>query len=318
MIRFLQHEMIDKSRWDDCISHAVNGNLYSYSWYLDIVCPGWCALVESEYEKVFPLPVSSKAGINYIMQPYFTQQLGLFYQSLSTENKLNEFLNSIPSEFKYIDINLNTSNQIEASAKVLSMTNLELDLISNYSTLVSGYQNNLQRNLKKAAQHNLTLLKHVRPEDLITLFRANKGQDLTHLTDRQYLLVQRIAYESIYKGIGEIWGAYDEFNQLAAGILWVKSHQKSIFLFSALSETGKRLNAMPWLIDAFIRQNAGTPVTLDFEGSNDEGLARFYSGFGAKKVIYKRYTRNSLPAVFRIALKIWRLTRTQLKKYFPV
>jgi hypothetical protein len=316
MIRFLQHDMIDKSSWDNCINHAVNGNLYAFSWYLDIVSPDWCALVENEYEKVFPLPVSSKAGFNYLMQPYFTQQLGLFYQSMLSEDKLTEFLNTIPSAFKYIDINLNTSNKLTAATNVTQMINLELDLISEYADIASRYQSNLKRNLIKATQNILTLSKHVRPEDIISLFRANKGQELIHLNDHQYTLIQHIAYESIHKGKGEIWGTYDEFNQLVAGVLWVFSHSKAIFLFSALSENGKKLNAMPFIIDQFIRQNSGKPLTLDFEGSNNEGLARFYSSFGAKKVIYQRYTRDTLSFPFRIALKIWRLSRTQSKKVF--
>jgi hypothetical protein len=313
MIQFLRNEMIEKSRWDDCISHAVNGNLNAFSWYLDIVSPGWCALVEGDYEKVFPLPVASRAGIKYIMQPYFTQQLGLFSQSSFDTDKLTEFLNCIPSGYKYIDINLNSSNQIKDTVNISPMTNLELDLNTEYDHIADGYQNNLQRNIKKANQNKLTISKTVQPEELIALFRANKGQELKHLNDKQYILIQRIANESIQKGIGEIWGAIDEFNHMVAGILWVTSHKKSIFLFSALSENGRKLNTMPWLIDAFIKQNAGKPIILDFEGSNDEGLARFYSSFGAKKVIYQRYVRNSLPAFFRIALKIWRLGRQQLK-----
>lgn len=315
MIRFLQHQMIDKPRWDECIDHAMNGNLYAISWFLDIVSPGWCALIDGEYVKVFPLPVSSKAGIHYIMQPLFTQQLGLFYKSVSTEENAEEFLKSIPPEYKYIDFNLNTSNKIKASAGVFEMINLELDLTSEYQDLASGYQNNLQRNIKKAAQNKLTISKQVSPEEIISLFRNNKGLDLSHLNNNEYAIIQKIASECIQKGIGEIWGAYDEFNQLVAAILWITINNKAIFLFSALSETGKKLNAMPWLIDAFIKQNSGKPLVLDFEGSNNEGLARFYSSFGAKKVIYQRYVYNSLPRYFRIGLKLWRLSRTKLKKY---
>lgn len=318
MIYYLQHDMIDKSRWDDCIVHAVNGNLNARSWYLDIVSPGWCALVEGDYEKVFPLTPFSRAGIKYLMQPYFTQQLGLFYRTLSSETTLNTFLNHIPVEYKYIDINLNTSNRIVSNGNVIDMTNIELDLISDYEKISSGYQVNLKRNLKKANQQKLSVSKNVRPEELISLFKANKGQDLKHLSDKQYNLVQRIAYESINKGIGEVWGVYNEFNQLVASVLWVTSHQKSVFLFSAVSGDGKNLNAMPWLIDSFIRENAGSRLTLDFEGSNDAGLARFYSSFGAKKVMYQRYTKNSLPWLYRFLLKIWRISRIQLKKVLPL
>jgi len=313
VIQFLTNDMIDKSRWDDCISSAINGNLNAFSWYLDIVSPGWCALIQDKYERVFPLPVSSRAGFRYIMQPCFTQQLGLFYRSLPTEDILAEFIQSIPSEYKYIDINLNTSNRLPENERAEDMTNIELDLISSYEKIASNFQNNLQRNIRKAVQHKLTISKHVRPEEIISLFRMNKGQTLTNLKQEQYVIIQRIAYESMHKGIGEIWGAFDEFNELVAGIIWVTSHQKTIFLFSAVSENGKTYSAMPWLIDSFIRQNAGKPLTLDFEGSNHEGLARFYSSFGAKKVIYQRYFRNSLPMPYRIALKIWRKGRLMIK-----
>ena len=48
--------MIDKKHWDDCISKSFNGNVYAWSWYLDIVHPKWEALVENDYERVMALP----------------------------------------------------------------------------------------------------------------------------------------------------------------------------------------------------------------------------------------------------------------------
>ena len=51
MIAYLTHDQIDKSRWDDCIAHAVNGMAYAWSWYLDVVHPGWEALVEMKEDK---------------------------------------------------------------------------------------------------------------------------------------------------------------------------------------------------------------------------------------------------------------------------
>lgn len=189
------------------------------------------------------------------------------------------------------------------------MINFEMDLISDYGKIASAYQNNLQRNIAKASKNKLSVSKHIRPEEIIELFKAGKGLELKHLDDTHYSLIKRIAYESIHKGIGEAWGIYDEYNQLVAGVLWVTSNQKTIFLFSAVSAEGKKLHAMPFLIDSFIRENAGKPFTLDFEGSNDGGLARFYGSFGAKRVIYQRYINNSLPLIYRIALRLWRLIR---------
>jgi len=309
MIRFLKQEMIDRAKWDNCIDNAINGSLNSQSWFLDIVSPGWCALIENDYEKVFPLTVRSRAGNAYIMQPYFTQQLGLFYTTPPTPEKIKEFLNSIPAKFRYIDINLNTSNRIEGDNRFSNMTNFELDLAFEYSELSSLYQENLKRNLKKARLNKLTLIKAVKPEDMISLFRENKGQDLLHLKSAQYQLIQQISNQSLKSGAGNIWGVRDGSNQLIAAALWVKSHQKAVFLFSALSQSGKKLHAMPWLIDSFINEHAGNALILDFEGSNDTGLARFYRSFGAKEVFYQRYRLNTLPILSGFALKLWRILR---------
>lgn len=309
MIRFLKHDTIDRVKWDNCIDNAINGNLNSHSWFLDIVNPGWCALIENDYENVFPLSVRSRAGFAYIMQPYFTQQLGLFSKTKLTPEKVTEFLNSIPSGFRYIDFNLNSSNRIEGDERLNDMSNFELDLSPEYAEISSHYQINLQRNLKKARLNKFTLTKLVKPEDMISLFRENKGQDLLHLKSEQYQLIQQIANQSLKTGAGKIWGVHDEFNQLIAAALWVHSHQKAIFLFSALSQSGKKLNAMPWLIDSFISEHARNALVLDFEGSNDPGLARFYRSFGAKEVFYQRYRLNTLPFLSGFALKLWRIFR---------
>ena len=85
MLQYLKHGEIDFQRWDDCIDHAINSYVYAYSWYLNIVAGEWDALVEEKdgkYQRVFPLPFRKKAGIKYIYQPPFTQQLGLFSRLL--------------------------------------------------------------------------------------------------------------------------------------------------------------------------------------------------------------------------------------------
>jgi hypothetical protein len=55
------------------------------------------------------------------------------------------------------------------------------------------------------------------------------------------------------------------------------------------------------LIDELIRQNAEKKIILDFEGSQIEGIARFYKGFGAENQPYfmvKRFRPSYLIGKF--------------------
>ena len=69
MIHYLEHKDIDKAKWDATVVEC--GNIYARSWYLDIVHPGWEALVEDGYFAVMPLTGGKKFGVNYLYQPFF-------------------------------------------------------------------------------------------------------------------------------------------------------------------------------------------------------------------------------------------------------
>ncbi|MEA3446653.1 MAG: hypothetical protein U9R19_18205, partial [Bacteroidota bacterium] len=96
-IRFLIHKQIDKRKWNQCIKSSVNGIVYAYSWYLDIVSENWEALVEDDYKSVMPLTINEKYGISYLRQPIFTQQLGVFSSQRLDSNLVKTFIKSIPS-----------------------------------------------------------------------------------------------------------------------------------------------------------------------------------------------------------------------------
>jgi hypothetical protein len=296
MIRYTGRKNIDDNKWNACIDKAFNGNLYGYSWFLDIVSDQWDALVENDYERVFPLVYRKKFGICYIYQPFFTQQLGLYSTTRLDAGALHEFISAIPKKYKRIEMNLNTLNQAdEKQIRLIPQLNHELDLINSYEKLRSGYSENLARNLKKADKADLSVSRNIKPDDIIALFRKNRGRRLDHLHEKDYNRLKRIAYTSMYKGIANIQGVYDNQNQLVAGAFFIQSNHKAIFLFSGLSEEGRQHGAMPFLIDSFIRQHAGRHLTLDFDGSNDPSLARFYKSFGSKECIYQRLEIDRLP-----------------------
>lgn len=305
MIRFLVHDEIDKIKWDNCIKASFNGNLYVWSWYLDIVHPSWSALVENDYERVFPLTGKKKYGVSYLFQPFFAQQLGIFSKSILNASIVESFLNAIPKEFLFAEMRLNSHNKIERfSGTITYHRNFELDLIRPYERIFAAYSTNTKRNLKKALQADLQWQKNIRPDDVITLFRQNRGRTISHWNDLEYNRLKQLAYTAIYRGQCLVYGVYGKPNELDAGAIFMKSHSKIVFLFSGASQRAKENHALTLLIDRVIQEFSPGQLVLDFEGSDNPGLARFYKGFGSFETKYPGIKINRMPLLGRLALRI--------------
>jgi hypothetical protein len=299
MIQYLKHNEIDKKKWDNAIDLSINNLIYAYSWYLDIVSPQWCALIEEDYTSVMPLIGNRKYGIDYLFPPYFAQQLGVFSKHKITKEKVDDFLNAIPAQYKFIEVNLNTKNTFELPEfNSKKSINIELCLESPYEILNKKFSEDTKRNIKKAVKHNIELKKQVEPAEIISIFRKNTGKKISNLKDTNYKVLLRLINTCIDKGYAETWGAYSE-GKLCAGVVWLIKDNRSIFLFSATNPLAKKTGAMFFLINNFIREYAEKKITLDFEGSNLPGLARFYTGFGSEEYVYLQIKKNNLPKLIR-------------------
>lgn len=263
---------------------------------------GWEALVEDDYTAVMPLPGNKKAGINYLFQPFFTQQLGVFTTKLSTPGVINQFLEAIPEKYRYGELNLNSHNNPEPGNFELTYNvNHELDLIKPYDLIFKSFTENTKRNIRKARVHALTINQGVSPENLVNLFSTTRGLMLNHITESHYSRLVSLMHRALYHRIAHISGCFLG-NTLLCGAFFINYRNRLIFLFSALSDEGKKSGAMFYLLDETIRKHAGTPVILDFEGSNDPNLARFYKSFGAAEILYPRIVFNHLPYPLQITV----------------
>lgn len=295
MIQYLKHRQIDKSRWDECIANASNGLVYAYSWYLDVVHPGWEALVEikdDKYLNIMPLTCNRKYLINYLFQPFFTQQLGVFSWSKVSPETTMAFIHAIPRKFRLIEIRLNEGNLFPKEEKRVDYhRNHLLDLNKDYDLLLSNYHDNTKRNLKKSLNNNLCLVKSVPIENIIALFRADRGASVSHWGDNAYSHLTRLSDTAVNTNHAFLYGVETlDTHAMVCGALFMKNQDRITFLFSGNSTVGKERQAMTFLIDQVVREFSNQPLTLDFEGSDDENLARFYQGFGSVPVEYPGYT----------------------------
>lgn len=306
MIHYLQHNQIDKSKWDATITEC--GNIYAYSWYLDIVHPEWEALVEDDYQSVMPLTGGKKFGVSYLFQPYFVQQLGVFSKTPLSQDKTEAFLNSIPKKYRFTEIRLNESNTFDNKIQGVDYhRNVLLDLNRSYEEIRANYHNNTKRNLAKAESNNLQILETVIPYHVVALFRDNRGALLDKWGDAEYNIMTNLAQVAQNRKSAFILGVTEKgVGQLICAAIFMKTNSRITFLFSGLTEEGKQRQAMTYLLDQVIQRYANKPITFDFEGSDDENLARFYLGFGGEEVKYPSYTFNHLSPIGKGLLSLWK------------
>ena len=306
MINYLEHDAIDKAKWDVLIAEC--GNVYAYSWYLDIVHPGWEALVKDDYQSVMPLTGGKKFGVNYLFQPFFVQQLGVFSKSPMTAETTEVFMKAIPLKYRFAEIRLNEGNVFsESEQSVEYHRNVLLDLNQEYEDIRADYHQNTKRNLAKAEACNLQLVTSVIPYHVVALFRDNRGALLDKWGDAEYGVLTHLAQVAQKRNAAFILGVSEKgVGQLLCAAIFMKTKDRITFLFSGLTEEGKQRQAMTYLLDQVIQQNAHQPMTFDFEGSDDENLARFYLGFGGKEVKYPSYTFNRLSLLGKAMLKVWK------------
>ena len=300
-IRYIKYTNIDKYKWDKCIRNSINGIVYAYSWYLDKVSDDWDALISDDYDAVMPLTFEKKFGQYLLIQPIYTQQLGIFSNKALSEKVVKQFINTIPSKFRYININLNTFNFFKSNDFSISEKHTyEMDLIESYDKIFKRYSSNTKRNLKKAKNYNIKVISTINSFELLNFKKENS---IIRYSNKIHNIARRIISLGISKHLETIYGAYSENNSLLATAFFISTNNKSIYLIGASSTEGKEKSAMFALVDKYIADNCEKNLTLDFEGSNIKSVARFFKGFGAKRCIYLNLVNNNLPWYLKIFKK---------------
>ena len=299
MPKYIESKNIDKSRWDQCVSFSKSPLVYGYSWYLDLVSPGWCGIIMEDYSAVMPLPVKKKYGINYIIQPRFTQQLGIFAPENYGDKEINEFVEAIPRFYRFIDINLNYSNNpVDLSIVKTLNTNYELELSRQTDKIRENYSENTRRNLQKA-DLEIKITEDIPLNEFLELLRNNSEN---YPVKECYNWMKFFIENLIQRKAGLILGVFYK-DKLCASVFLVNYGGRIYYLIPVSDKTGKEQRAMFVIIDHIIQKYAGSDFILDFEGSNLSGVARFYAGFGAKPVNYPRVRINRLPFLFKLFVR---------------
>lgn len=292
-IRYLKREAIDPVRWDACITNAVNPIIYGLHFYLDYMARGqWDALVLGDYEAVMPLTWRRKYGISYLYQPPFTQQTGIFTAETPSAELIDAFLQNVRQYFRFAEIFLNYGNPHPAHTP---HANYILRLDAPYTQMAAQYKKDLQRNLKLAARSPLHYTADLNLATALEGYRREYASRTPHVGPTDYDNFEHLCRHLQIRGQIVLRAAASHSRETLATALLLRDQHRLYLLQSTTPAAGRHKEANHFLLDQLIREFAGSPLTLDFEGSDLPGISHFYKNFGSIDQPYYFYRHNRLP-----------------------
>lgn len=293
MIVFLKNNEIDREQWDNCIRNTPGAKPYSYSWYLDIMAPGWQALVDDDYDAVFPVPGFRRFGIQYIATPVFLQQLGAFSPDNYSSKAVKEFLDYMPEFYKFVDLCIGQKVEMNGY-KISEKVNYELDLSRSYETISGNFTEHCRRNIHSSSKNNLNLTSEITPEEIISLFIENKGKEIDGIKDRDYQRLKNLINFCKINKKGRIIGVRGTRRKLIFGLFLIEIPGRKTILFVANTKQSREKRIGYNIVNDLIKNNSSTKTILDFAGSSIASVASFYESFGSARTPFYRLYKNRL------------------------
>jgi len=296
-IRYVKRKDIDTQKWNECIRNAPAAIIYVYSYYLDAIADQWDALIKNDYEAVLPLTWKEKYGIKYIYQPFFMAQTGVFGQNI-TETILNDFIDAIPLEFKYVDIDLHETNFSEAVTIFSSArTNMILSLDQAYDSLHEKYHRLAKRMIRKSLDAGLQVDEVTGIEETIS-FYSNIYEPRVKIGKEAYRRLSGML--TIAQSKNELITLAARYHGNIVGIYNLMMDDRNVYsVVGGSSEEGKENGAFYFLTDFALKKTCDSKRTFRFEGSDKKEIAFFNQQFGAKAIDYPHLKKNRLPILLR-------------------
>jgi hypothetical protein len=289
----IQHQDIDFKKWDQTILNSETPFVFAQSFYLNATCLQWDALIMGDYESVFPLTHKSKFGFNYLPQPPFTSQLGLFGKvSLEIEQL---FFNYITLHYKLIDLELNVSNKI-ASEFITPKNTYIINYQSEYK-----FNQNTKRNINKAVEHGF-MVEQVEDKDVISLSQKYLNPFLereVNLSKPTVAILDDLLKNSIEGKKLYSFKVIDKNQTIKAFGHFICNGKHALYLKGTNFDKVENLGSMHMLMKHAIEFFADKSIFFDFGGGSRQGLANFYMGFGGQVSTYSFLQVNRLPRLIK-------------------
>lgn len=277
-------------------------------WWMDAVCADWDVAIAMNGDKVagiWPYNKEQKIGVSIIRTPKLTPYQGpfvLYPQDLKAANKdgfehetIAALIKQLP-DAKVWDVSLlpglKQAGLLKANGfSISSRQTFLIDVLQDEQALLGNMKESLRRNIK-AAVADLTIAQD--NDAIAILFEYQK-----HTLNKKDVMqthsladMQRLMQLCIANNCGAIYTAKQGLDIVA--VIWnVWDANCSYYFMGAQKPDNDNYKAMPALLWRCIKEaKARGNACFDMEGSMDQGVERFFRGFGAQRELYLTLQKN--------------------------
>lgn len=294
-VHLVKQNEIDKIKWDECISRSPNGLIYAESIYLDEMAPGWFGIVAGNYKAVMPVCHRSKLGVQYLYQPAFCQQGGIFFTHGELKDFEPAFLNILKSKFRFAEISINFAHQDSATFDKLKKCS---NFIRDLST--ETYTDYINTRLQRLEKFKLQYRSAENTDSLILAYQKLYAQRITSLTQNDFDNFCRLCKKLNETGrviMREVWD--NDETQLMASCLLLTDEKRIYNIINNVFAKGRQKLANYFLFQQIFFEFKHSGKIFDFEGSDLIGVGYFYEKFSTTNQPYFKYRYNQLPGFIK-------------------
>ena len=286
-MRLLARKDINEEVWNRIVESSSVENYILYTWAMDATAENWCAVVDGNYDFIFPIPFSVNLGVKRARQQVYSRQVDF----IGDKKLLPKAIELLKTEFKECDVRISESEFgfTDQHFQILDLQN-DIDFSTNAKRLI------------KKSEH----LRFKKTNDLaflMGLYKSNTHEKLKNSNDN-LIRLENLMSACLKNGKGYAFNAFDS-EKIVGACFIIEDKSTATYLIGDSNPEEKKAGVVYGMMNYSIQLAKENKMkNFDFGGSNVESVAQFYKKFGAKNQIYTRLSWDNSPFWFKMLKKI--------------
>jgi hypothetical protein len=290
-MKIVERNLIDTDRWDALVSASGSSDVFSLSFYLDIVAENWCIFVDDDYTRGIALPYVTRLGIKLCYTPTFVRYLEWYGDSMDDFRFMSEMKHHFPSGRLYTKHKIRTRKLKRRIYQVLSASEEK------------EFSPQTAKMLEKFERSELNLEWDTNEDEIIRLLRTDSPVKANALDRKTMKVLQELVEQLKQKGFLKTLNVTVGTTFLG-GVFLIEFNGKLLQLRSAFTRSAKEMGAMYGVLEKAIQTAREQEMLFDFGGSNAESIKRVHHYLGGEDQKYYVINWDNTPSWYKFLMKL--------------